>query len=49
MGAPKQWAKVKGIVAEALERNLVERTRYLDEVCSGDQSLRAEIDSLLAA
>jgi eukaryotic-like serine/threonine-protein kinase len=45
----QQWRRVKEIVASALERLPSERPAYLDEVCSQDSALRAEIESLLSA
>src|SRR5215468_7600672 len=45
----QQWRRVKEIVASALERLPCERPAYLDEVCSQDLALRAEIESLLSA
>ncbi|MHC4629360.1 MAG: serine/threonine protein kinase, partial [Planctomycetota bacterium] len=38
---------VKLIFAEALEKSIDERTTYLDEVCSEDADLRAEVEELL--
>jgi len=45
----QQWQKIKEIVGSALERPAGERSAYLDEVCSRDSALRAEVESLLAA
>jgi len=45
----QQWQKIKEIVGSVLERPPGERSAYLDEVCSQDSSLRAEVESLLAA
>src|SRR5215831_117374 len=45
----QQWQKIKEIVGSALERPAGERSAYLDEVCSQDSALRAEVESLLAA
>jgi eukaryotic-like serine/threonine-protein kinase len=46
---PEQWKKIKEIVGVALEREPAERAPYLDQACAHDQSLRAEVDSLLLA
>jgi serine/threonine protein kinase len=46
---PEQWEKIKEILGVALERDPSQRTAFLDEVCSGDDILRAEIESLLSA
>jgi eukaryotic-like serine/threonine-protein kinase len=45
----QQWQKVKEIVASALERPAAERPAYVDQVCSHDAELRAEVESLLSA
>ncbi|HXJ91219.1 MAG TPA: serine/threonine-protein kinase [Candidatus Binatia bacterium] len=45
----QQWLKIKEIVGSALERPPAERGAYLDEACSNDSELRAEVDSLLSA
>jgi len=45
----QQWQRVKEIVGSALERPLAERSSFLDQMCSSDATLRAEVDSLLAA
>jgi eukaryotic-like serine/threonine-protein kinase len=49
MEKPQQWQRVKQIVGSALERQPVDRGAFLDEVCSQDTELRAEVESLLAA
>ena len=41
------WADVKEVYGEALERDSQARTAYLDEACSGQPRLRAEVDRLL--
>src|SRR5262249_55215196 len=45
----QQWQKVREIVGSALERPLAERSSVLDEVCSSDPELRAEVESLMSA
>src|ERR1700746_1747713 len=45
----QQWKKVKEIVGSVLERPAAARRAYLDQVCSNDSELRAEVESLLAA
>src|SRR5205814_1680512 len=42
------WARVKDILGKCLELRLDERGAYLDRVCAGDTSLRADVQSLLA-
>jgi eukaryotic-like serine/threonine-protein kinase len=49
MEKPEQWKKVKKIVGSVLERPEAARRAYLDQVCSDDSELRAEVESLLAA
>ncbi len=49
MGTPEQWLKIKEIVGAALEREPSERGAFLDQACSQQGELRAEVESLLAA
>jgi eukaryotic-like serine/threonine-protein kinase len=49
VGTPEQWSKVKEIVGEALEHSPADRGAFLDQACSGEGDLRAEVESLLAA
>src|SRR5437773_604369 len=44
---PEHWQRIKTLLASALERKSAERSAYLDEVCSGDESLRKEIESFI--
>ena len=46
---PERQREVLAIVDEALARGDAERAAYLDNACAGDESLRREVDSLLAA
>jgi serine/threonine protein kinase len=46
---PSQWEKIKEIVGAALEREPSQRAAFLDEACSRDATLRAEVESLLSA
>ena len=48
MEAPQQWKKIKEIVGAALEREPAERAPFLEEACAHDDSLRAEVESLLS-
>ncbi|HEY7698645.1 MAG TPA: serine/threonine-protein kinase, partial [Vicinamibacteria bacterium] len=43
----ERWERVKGLVDRALEKGPSERDRFLREACAGDESLRAEVESLL--
>ena len=49
MKKPEKWEKIKEIMGLALERDPSQRTAFLDEACSGDDTLRAEVESLLSA
>jgi len=49
MADAEEWARVREILAKALELPLAERTRWLDEACAGDSDLRREVESLLEA
>ena len=43
------WSRIEEILTGALERDPEERGAYLDQACAGDATIRAEVDSLLAA
>ena len=43
-----RYQRVKQVLVGALERVGEQRQAYLDEACAGDESLRAEVDALLA-
>ena len=49
MEKPEQWRKIKEIVGAALEREPGERLPFVEEACAHDESLRAEVESLLSA
>lgn len=46
---PKKWDQVKELFALALEREPEERNKFLRQACAGDDSLCAEIESLLSS
>src|SRR5262245_59374056 len=46
---PDLWARVKRITADVLERPDAERAEALARACAGDEALRREVESLLAA
>jgi serine/threonine protein kinase len=46
---PENWDQVKELFAQALERDPGERSFFLRQACAGDDSLRAEIESLLSS
>jgi len=43
------WDRVKELLHQALPLTLEQRARFLREVCSSDDALRAEVESLLSA
>src|SRR2546426_7366289 len=45
---PDRWHHVEGLYHAALARDEGERAAFLREACSGDETLRREIESLLA-
>ena len=45
----KRWESVKELLHQALQLRPEQRGVFLDEACASDISLRAEVDSLLAA
>jgi serine/threonine protein kinase/tetratricopeptide (TPR) repeat protein len=46
---PERWQQVKEVFADALERQPSERAAFLEKMCAADESLRREVESLLAA
>jgi hypothetical protein len=46
---PERWQQVKEVLNGALELAPEERPAYLDQVCARDQSLRQDVESLLAS
>jgi hypothetical protein len=46
---PKHWDSVKDLFGAALEVGREQRSAFLREACGSNESLRAEIESLLAA
>lgn len=46
---PEKWDQVKELFALALERGPEERSSFLRQACAGDDSLRTEVESLLAS
>ena len=43
-----RWSRVKEILKEAMQREPKLRASFIDESCGGDESLQAEVKSLLA-
>jgi eukaryotic-like serine/threonine-protein kinase len=46
---PERWREVREVLHEALELAPPERSAYLDRACAADESLRREVESLLAS
>jgi serine/threonine protein kinase len=46
--SPGEWERVKDVFEAALARQGADRTAYLAAACEGDESLRAEVERLLA-
>jgi WD40 repeat protein/serine/threonine protein kinase len=45
----ERWERVKDLLHQALPLNVDARATFLDEVCGADDSMRRELESLLAA
>lgn len=46
---PERWEQVGQLYHDALELKASERAAFLDQACDGDEALRREVESLLAA
>ncbi|HEX6898606.1 MAG TPA: serine/threonine-protein kinase [Thermoanaerobaculia bacterium] len=49
MNDPERWRTVDRLFAQALELPPAERGAFLDDACAGDEELRREVETLLAA
>jgi hypothetical protein len=47
--SPERWRHLRELLDRALQVEGAERSAFLDRNCSGDPSLRQELDRLLAA
>lgn len=47
--SPERWEQISEIYANALELDPDERNEFLKTACAGDEALRREVESLLAA
>jgi serine/threonine-protein kinase len=45
---PDRWLEVEQLYHDALARDEGERAAFLREACAGDETLRREVESLLA-
>jgi len=46
---PERWREIKPLLESALELDAGDRRSFLDETCAGDESLRREVESYIAA
>src|SRR5438874_1436735 len=46
---PERWQQINDVFQAAVELEPKRRAKFLDEVCTTDQPLRKEVDSLLAS
>ena len=46
---PERWEKIGQLCAPALEMTPDKRAAFLEQACAGDEELRREIESLIAA
>ena len=44
-----RWERVKELFDQALQKEPAQRDAFLNQACSGDEALRQEVGSLLAA
>ncbi len=49
MTTGRRWERVKDLLHQAIQLDPARRTHFLDEACSSDVALRAEVESLLVA
>ncbi len=46
---PERWQQIHDVLEKALELTPAERSAFLNQACSSDQSLRQEVETLLAS
>ena len=46
---PERWQQLDQLFHSALEREPEEGAAFLDQTCRGDESLRQQVEALLAA
>ena len=46
---PEYWQQIKILLHSALERPPAERPAFLDQACSGNRTLRSQLEALLAS
>jgi serine/threonine protein kinase len=47
--SPERWREIKPLLESAIELKADDRRAFLDKACAGDEALRREVDSFLAA
>src|SRR2546426_11508737 len=45
----ERWQLIKDLFHSALQQPAAERTKFISEACDGDESIRAEVESLISA
>ena len=45
----ERWSEIEAVLQDALDRPLPERASFLEDVCAGDDELRSEATTLIAA
>jgi tetratricopeptide (TPR) repeat protein/predicted Ser/Thr protein kinase len=45
---PDQWQEIDNLIMKVVEQPIAERAAFLDQVCSTDQTLRLEVESLIS-
>ena len=46
---PERWQEIEAVFQDALERPVPERAAFLDHACAGDEDLKQEATTLIAA
>jgi hypothetical protein len=46
---PARWEQINRLFHAAIEREPEQRATFLEQACAGDESLRIEVESLLAS
>nr|MDQ3818745.1 serine/threonine protein kinase [Acidobacteriota bacterium] len=46
---PERWQQVKKLFQSAISLETAERYNFLNAACGGDESLRKEVESLIAS
>jgi serine/threonine protein kinase/Tfp pilus assembly protein PilF len=45
---PESWQQIDGLLQRVVDLGVAERTALLDELCTGDEDLRQEVESLIS-